>query len=157
MEAPASDCINQIGPERQCFLLSLGDVPKVERCVERLRRAGSEKVHHVRGTDRRTFLQWWRRQEIVLVEARGKFVGLDVIDKVLRTELELSIHQRQPRTTQQRGHTSTNSIFFSLNSNLSLQLLLPKYARRKARKNVASVNSFSCSSLQTCNGSSFVA
>jgi hypothetical protein len=53
--------------------------------------------------------------------------------------------------------TSTNSIFFNLKRSLSLQRLLPKYARLKARKKVASVKSFSPSSLHTCNGSNFVA
>lgn len=55
------------------------------------------------------------------------------------------------------GNTSTNSISFSLKRNLSLQLLLSKYAFRKAWKKTASVNSLSCSSLHTCNGSNCVA
>jgi hypothetical protein len=43
----------------------------------------------VRGTNRRTFLDRWRRQEIVLVEGGREFVGQDMVDQVLRTKLEL--------------------------------------------------------------------
>jgi len=44
----------------------------------------------VRGTNRRAFLDRWRRQEIVLVEGGREFVGQDVVDQVLGTKLKLS-------------------------------------------------------------------
>ena len=72
------------------MLLSLRNVAEVERRVKWLRRAGSKEVHHVRGTNRRAFLDRWRRQEIVLVEGGREFVGQDVVDQVLGTKLKLS-------------------------------------------------------------------
>jgi uncharacterized Fe-S cluster-containing MiaB family protein len=89
METPACDCINEVRPKRQSLLLSLGNVAEVERSVERLSGAGSKEVHHVRGTDRRTFLERWRRKEIVLVEGRREFIGENVIDEILGTQIEL--------------------------------------------------------------------
>lgn len=96
METPPSNCINQIRSKRQRLLLSLRNVAKVERRIRRLGRAGSKEVHHVRGTNRRTFLDWWRRQEIVLVEGGREFVGQDVVDQVLGTKLELPFISTHP-------------------------------------------------------------
>jgi hypothetical protein len=149
METPACNRLNQIRPERQCLFLSLGNVTEVERGVKRLCGAGSKEVHHMRGTDRRTFLQRRRRQEIVFVESRREFIGENVIDQILGTKLELCVSLAPNHSAWNVGHTSTNSILFSLYRSLSLQLLLPKYALLKAWKKVASVNSFSCSSLHT--------
>lgn len=86
----------------------------------------------MRGTNRRAFLDRWRGQEIVLVEGGREFVGQDVVDQVFGTKLELPFISTVLDYKETDSCTSTNSIFFNLKRSLSLQRLLPKYARLKA-------------------------